>query len=105
MRQRLVELLSVRCAELHRVDDKEPFAIQSDGENLERRFVFVIAEVEGAVVRDRRPRRRRLIEDEAAVSDDELDLSLCDAVFERRFCKDKVHIRRILYDKTTLTDD
>lgn len=87
------------------MDDKEPFAIQRDRDNLERSSVLVIAEVQGAVVWDRRPRWRWRIEHEAAVGHHELDLSLRDAVFERRFCKDKVHIRTILYDKTAMTDD
>ena len=54
------------------MDNEEPFAIQSDGDNLERRPKLVIAEVKGAVVWDRRPRWRRLVKDEAAVGDDEV---------------------------------
>ena len=73
------------------MDNEEPFVIQSDSDNLERGSLLVIAEVKGTVVWDRRPRWRRLVKDEAAMSHDELDLSLRDAVFERRVCEDEVH--------------
>lgn len=84
------------------MDNQELFVIQGDSDHLKRRPVLVVTQVDRTVVWDRRPGRGRLVEDKAAVSHDELDLSFRDAVLESRLREDEIHTGLILYDKTAL---
>lgn len=79
--------------------DEKVTRLQGNSNRLKRRPVLIVTEVEGAVVRDRRARRRRLVEHQPTMGHDELDLSLGDPVLGGRFREGECHTRSIVYDK------